>query len=143
MDNSITSAVEIEEASPQDLLEHLARKGARTALQAALEEEVDQFLQRFGQFRDHKGHRMAVRNGYLPERSVLSGIGPLAIRQPRVDDRKLRKAEGGERFSRIGHWRRSPGILGCGGRGVPGREASALLGPLRRPSNYADRTGNR
>jgi len=42
---------------------------------------------------------MAVRNGYLPERTILSGIGPLAIRQPRVDDRELREAKGGERFS--------------------------------------------
>jgi len=99
MDEGSTSALKIEEAGPQDLLEHLARKGARTALQAALEEEVDRFLQRFGQFRDLKGHRMAVRNGYLPERTILSGIGPLNIRQPRVDDRKLREAEGGEKFS--------------------------------------------
>jgi len=99
MDENTASAVEIEEAGPQDLLEHLARKGARTALQAALEEEVDQFLQRFAEFRDEKGHRMAVRNGHLPERAILSGIGPLKIRQPRVDDRKLREEEEGERFS--------------------------------------------
>jgi transposase-like protein len=99
MDKSTTSAVKIEEAGPQDLLENLVREGARNAFQAALEDEVNQFLQRFSKFLDHKGHRMAVRNGYLPERAILSGIGPLAIRQPRVDDRRLRKAEGGERFS--------------------------------------------
>ena len=96
MDNSIT-AVKIEEAGPQDLLERLIRQGARSAFQAALEDEVNQFLQRFSKFRDDKGHRMAVRNGYLPERSILSGIGPLEIRQPRVDDPKLRRTEGGER----------------------------------------------
>ena len=99
MGKSTRSAVKIEEAGPQDLLENLVLEEARNAFQAALEDEVNQFLQRFRRFLDNKGHRMAVRNGYLPERAILSGIGPLAIRQPRVDDRKLRKAEGGERFS--------------------------------------------
>jgi transposase-like protein len=99
MDNSTTSTVKIEEAGPQDLLENLVREGARSAFQAALEDEVNQFLRRFSKFLDHKGHRMAVRNGYLRERTILSGIGPLNIRQPRVDDRKLRDAEGGQRFS--------------------------------------------
>jgi transposase-like protein len=40
-----------------------------------------------------------VRNGYLPERTILSGIGPLEVHQPRVDDRRLRDTEGGQRFS--------------------------------------------
>ena len=91
--------MKIEEAGPHDLLERLARKGARSALQLALEEEVSEFLQRFGHLRNEKGRRMAVRNGHMPERRILSGIGPLAIRQPRVDDRKLRDTEGGERFT--------------------------------------------
>ena len=99
MDEGITSGLKIEETNSQDLLERLARNGARSALQAALEEEVSQFLQKFMHFRDGKGHRMAVRNGYMPERTILSGIGPLAIRQPRVDDRGLGDTEGGQRFS--------------------------------------------
>ena len=99
MDEGITSGLKIEETNSQDLLERLARNGARSALQAALEEEVDQFLQKFMHFRNDKGHRMAVRNGYMPERTILSGIGPLAIRQPRVDDRGLGNTEEGQRFS--------------------------------------------
>jgi putative transposase len=99
MQDGTTSELKIEEAGPHDLLERLARKGARSALQLALEEEVSEFLQRFGHLRNEKGRRMAVRNGHMPERRILSGIGPLAIRQPRVDDRKLRDTEGGERFS--------------------------------------------
>jgi len=99
MDEGITSGLKIEETNSQDLLERLARNGARSALQAALEEEVSQFLQKFMHFRDGKGHRMAVRNGYMPERTILSGIGPLAIRQPRVDDRGLLNTEEGQRFS--------------------------------------------
>jgi putative transposase len=43
-----------------------------------------------------------VRNGSMPERSILTGMGPIWIRQPRVDDRKLRGEEEAERFcSRI------------------------------------------
>jgi putative transposase len=49
--------------------------------------------------RDENGRRLAVRNGTLPERSILTGLGPMAIRQPRVDDRKLKEQEGAERFS--------------------------------------------
>jgi transposase-like protein len=99
MDEGITSELKIEETSSKDLLERLVREGARNALQAALEEEVTLFLQRFAGFRDDRGHRRAVRNGYMPERTILSGIGPLEVRQPRVDDRRLRDSEGGQRFS--------------------------------------------
>jgi putative transposase len=99
LDNSTIPVPEIEVVSSSDLLERLAREGARNALQLALEEEVSRFLERFHHLRDNKGRRIAVRNGYLPERMILSGIGPLTIRQPRVDDRKLRETEEGERFS--------------------------------------------
>ena len=43
-------------------------------------------------------YRLAVRNGYMPERPLVTGIGPIPIRQPRVDDRQLAK-EGESRFS--------------------------------------------
>ena len=42
---------------------------------------------------------MAVRNGYMPEREIMSSSGPITIRQPRVDDRKLRNNLGVEGFS--------------------------------------------
>jgi putative transposase len=99
MNETTTSAAEIEEVTGEDLLEQLTREGARSALQAALEEEVARFLQRFSHLRDARGRRLAIRNGHLPERTILSGIGPLLIHQPRIDDRKLREAEGVERFS--------------------------------------------
>ena len=41
---------------------------------------------------------MVVRNGHLPERELVTGIGPIPIRQPRVDDRQL-AAQGEPRFS--------------------------------------------
>jgi len=31
---------------------------------------------------------MVVKNGFLPERSILTGIGPLSVKQPRVRDKR-------------------------------------------------------
>jgi transposase-like protein len=81
------------------VLESLAREGARKLLQQALENEVEEYIEAHAAKRDENGHRLAVRNGGLPERSILTGMGPMAIRQPRVDDRKLKEQEGAERFS--------------------------------------------
>lgn len=61
-------------------------------LAAALEAEVDAFLAQHGQVRDEQGRRRVVRNGHLPERTVLTGAGPLEVRQPRVRDRRPERA---------------------------------------------------
>ena len=37
---------------------------------------------------DGKGQRQVVRNGHLPEREIITGVGPLEVRQPRVRDRR-------------------------------------------------------
>src|SRR4030042_6357905 len=77
-------------------LEAMARKGAQEMLAHALEDEIRQHLEKYEDLADEKGRKLVVRNGYHPERDIITGIGPLTIRQPRVDDRKL-AAE--ERFS--------------------------------------------
>ena len=64
----------------------------------ALEEEVANFLARHQGRKDEYGRQMVVRNGYKEEREILTGAGPLRIRQPRVDDRKLERT-GVERFT--------------------------------------------
>ncbi len=76
-------------------MEEVSRNGAREMLQAAIENEVAEYLERHSWMTDEKGHRLAVRNGYLPERDIVSGIGPVSVRQPRVDDRKVRKQGAG------------------------------------------------
>lgn len=60
------------------------RQGAQRMLQAALEAEVDAFLDEHHQRRDSSGRRLVVRNGYLPSLEVVTGVGPLEIRQPRA-----------------------------------------------------------
>lgn len=55
-------------------------------LQAAVEAEAEEFVARHADRRDERGRREVVRNGYLPRREVLTGIGPLAVSVPRVGD---------------------------------------------------------
>ena len=79
----------MQEQMPGDVLEALAREGARQLLAQALENEVAEFIENHRDLTDSKGRRSVVRNGYLPERELVTGIGALKIRQPRVDDREL------------------------------------------------------
>lgn len=57
-------------------------------LAAALQAEVDQYIQQHAQERDENGHALVVRNGYTQERTVHCGAGPLKIRAPRVNDKR-------------------------------------------------------
>lgn len=68
-------------------LDALVREGARTMLQAALESEVQAFLEEQAARVDDRGRRVVVRNGHLPSREIVTGAGPLEIRQPRVRDK--------------------------------------------------------
>jgi transposase-like protein len=46
---------------------------------------------------DQAGHRLVVRNGHMPARTILTGIGAIEVKAPRVHDR--RTPEQAERFS--------------------------------------------
>jgi putative transposase len=73
---------------PKSILEEIIREGARKLLQQAIESEVTEYLERFSGWTDEQGRRLVVRNGSLPARDLVTGIGPLKIRQPRVRDRR-------------------------------------------------------
>ncbi len=72
----------------KDAITEVLRHGARRLLAAALEDEVEGFLSQFMDVRDELGRRAVVRNGYLPEREVMTGIGSVPVQQPRVRTRK-------------------------------------------------------
>jgi len=77
-------------------------------LHAAIEAEVAAYIEAHQELRDEAGHRLVVRNGYLPERAVQTGAGPLVVKKPRVHDRRE-----GERFTSSllpPYMRRSPSI---------------------------------
>lgn len=86
--SQVTNVVPFSQASSQDILSGILRKGAQDLLAVALEAEVADYLQRFEQTRDEAGRRLVVRNGHLPERTIASGIGQVSVRQPRVEDRR-------------------------------------------------------
>jgi len=70
--------------------------GARRALQSAIEREVQEYIERNKMLVDEQGRRLVVRNGHHPARKILSGNGPIEVRQPRVNDKRV--DEQGNRF---------------------------------------------
>ena len=85
-----------------DSLTEILRNGARALLTQAVETEVADFIGRYANLKTEAGRQRVVRHGHLPEREIMTGIGPVAVRQPRVRDRE---ASDGERI------RFSPSIL--------------------------------
>jgi putative transposase len=69
-------------------LDQIVREGARRMLAAALEAEVDDYLAAAAE-RDERGRRLVVRNGHARERHVTTAAGAVAVRAPRVDDRRV------------------------------------------------------
>jgi len=86
-DEPIDEKKQVEE-SPKSVLEQIIHEGARRLLQAAIENEVAEYVERFKEMKNEKGHRMVVKNGSSPERTLVTGVGPLTIRQPRIHDRR-------------------------------------------------------
>ena len=83
----------------RDVLTEILRSGAQDMLAAAIGNEVAEYLRRHADCRDKAGHRQVVRNGSLPERSLLTGVGPVRVRQPRVEDRRVDEQGRRMRFS--------------------------------------------
>jgi len=71
-----------------DQLTDVLRNGARALLALAVEAEVSNFLGRYADLKTAAGHQRIVRHGHLPEREVMTGIGQVSVRQPRVRDRE-------------------------------------------------------
>ena len=77
------------ETDTWSVLEQTLREGARRMLQQALELEVTEYLEKYSGQRDDNGKRMVVKNGYHPKRDLVTGVGPIGVKAPRIDDRKL------------------------------------------------------
>jgi transposase-like protein len=71
----------------RDALTELLREGAQQLLKQAVQAELEEFLGRHADVRDEHGRAGVVRNGHLPEREVLTGIGPVTVRVPKVRNR--------------------------------------------------------
>lgn len=77
-----------------DPLTEILRSKARDLLAIALEMEAQTFIEQYKTLRLPDGRQRVVRNGYLPEREVMTGIGPVPVQGVRVRDRGARKEEG-------------------------------------------------
>jgi len=71
------------------VIDDILREGARRALAVAIEQEVEEYLQRHADQVDAAGHRLVVRNGHHPARNLQTGNGTIAVRQPRVNDQRI------------------------------------------------------
>lgn len=70
-----------------DVLTSLLRQGAQRMLAQAIEEEVSEWIETHQQLAAD-GRRQLVRNGFMPERKIVTGLGEIAVKQPRVHDRR-------------------------------------------------------
>jgi putative transposase len=71
------------------LIDEIVRDGARRMLAAALEAEVAAYVESFDGEIDEDGRRLVVRNGYRQERTVLTAAGAVAVKAPRVNDKRV------------------------------------------------------
>jgi putative transposase len=70
-----------------DPLTGVIRDGARKLIEQAIEAELTTLMTAFAEDRLEDGRARLVRHGYLPEREVLTGVGPVPVKVPRVRDR--------------------------------------------------------
>jgi len=86
---SNNSVTELKKPEPfiDDPITDILRQGARKLLRQALEAEVEFFLNQYIELKDDAGRQRMVRNGYMPEREIQSGIGAVPVQAPRVRDR--------------------------------------------------------
>jgi putative transposase len=77
-------------------LDAIVREGARRMLAAALEAEVDAYIEALADEVDEDGHRLAVRNGRARPRTITTAAGTIAIAAPRVHEQRV-DPQSGER----------------------------------------------
>ena len=85
MDNNNVAAL----SQPEDIndpLTELLRQGAKELISKAVEAELIELLEQFNDVKI-EGKQAVVRNGYLPQRQIQTGLGNVEIKIPKVRDR--------------------------------------------------------
>jgi len=70
-----------------DPLTELLRNGARKLIAEAVEAELQELLDQYSGLRNEQGHHQIIRNGYLPEREIQTGIGLVKVKVPKIRDK--------------------------------------------------------
>ena len=87
--NSNTESLAMPAATSRDTLTDIIRDGAHRLLAQAIDAEVATWIENHKHVVDANGHRAVVRNGHMPTRSILTGVGTVRVTQPRVHDRRI------------------------------------------------------
>jgi len=74
------------EESASDTLTELLRNGAKELISQAIHAELEELL---GRYSEHKvgGKQAVVRNGYLPKRTIQTGLGDVEVQLPKIRDK--------------------------------------------------------
>jgi putative transposase len=88
MAESTTASLEYPESTAKDVMTDILRTGAQRMLAQAIQEEVVEWIEQRAELHDAQGRHQVVRNGYLPKRTITTGVGPVEVEQPRVRDRR-------------------------------------------------------
>lgn len=87
MENDTLKLVTRPENLGQDPLTELLQAGARELISKAVESELRSLLERYQGVVVKSGQQAVVRNGYLPTRTIQTGIGPIEVKVPKIRDR--------------------------------------------------------
>jgi len=88
VNESTAPALELPATTSQDVLTDILRDGAQRLLSQAVEAEVFSWIESHKHVTDDHGRRQVVRNGHLPTRGIITGVGPVEVTQPLVHDRR-------------------------------------------------------
>jgi putative transposase len=69
-------------------LSEVLKMGAKRLLMQAVEQEVADYILHHETLRDSEGCRLVVRNGHSKERTIHTGLGPIDISMPRINDKR-------------------------------------------------------
>jgi len=76
-------------ASNRDALTEILLDGAQRLLRQAINAEVTDWIERHAGLTDDRDRQQVVRNGHHPARTLVTGVGPVEVKQPRVLDRRI------------------------------------------------------
>ena len=82
-----SNVITLNKPEQNDPLQEVLREGARKMLAAAIEAEVATFIEQHSALKTDENKAAVVRNGYLPERSIQTGLGDIEVQVPKVRDR--------------------------------------------------------
>ena len=90
MDKRTINDEVVAENSPQlpSVLDEIVQAGARRMLIAALEAEVEAYIQAHKSERTKAGQARVVRHGKAKERKIQCGAGSIKVQAPRVKDKR-------------------------------------------------------